>query len=36
YEGHTECHIEGDWLLLYRLPQGKVVFNRTGTHSDLF
>jgi mRNA interferase YafQ len=36
YEGYTECHVEGDWLLIYRLPEGKVIFTRTGTHSDLF
>jgi mRNA interferase YafQ len=36
YSGYTECHVEGNWLLIYRLPDGKVVFSRTGTHSDLF
>jgi mRNA interferase YafQ len=36
YEGYTECHVEGDLLLIYRLPEGKVIFSRTGTHSDLF
>jgi mRNA interferase YafQ len=35
YSGFTECHVEGDWLLVYRLPDGQVVFTRTGTHSDL-
>jgi mRNA interferase YafQ len=36
YSGYTECHIEGDLLLIYRLPEGKVIFTRAGTHSDLF
>jgi mRNA interferase YafQ len=36
YAGYTECHVEGDLLLIYRLPEGKVIFSRTGTHSDLF
>ena len=36
YSGYAECHVEGDWLLIYRLPDGKVVFYRTGTNSDLF
>lgn len=36
YDGYTECHIEGDWLLIYRLSAEKVLFARTGTHSDLF
>jgi mRNA interferase YafQ len=36
YEGWTECHIEPDWLLMYRIEDGIVHFDRTGTHSDLF
>jgi mRNA interferase YafQ len=36
YSGYTECHIEGDLLLIYRLSSEKVLFSRTGTHSDLF
>lgn len=31
-----ECHIEPDWLLVYRITNDSVVFERTGTHSDLF
>ncbi|GHV39186.1 hypothetical protein AGMMS49546_10830 [Spirochaetia bacterium] len=33
-----ECHIEGDWVLVYELDPAdrSVTFNRTGTHSDLF
>jgi mRNA interferase YafQ len=34
YEGLTDCHIEGDWVLLYRISDEKVVFYYTGTHSD--
>ncbi len=37
---HRECHIGGDFLLIYRLAEkGKnkmVVYVRTGTHSELF
>jgi mRNA interferase YafQ len=37
---YRECHIGGDFLLIYRLEDtGKtssVVFVRTGTHADLF
>jgi mRNA interferase YafQ len=35
---HGECHIEPDWLLIYKLvDEGRGVrFERTGTHSDLF
>jgi len=34
YEGLTDCHIEGDWVMLYRKSDDKVVFYYTGTHSD--
>jgi mRNA interferase YafQ len=38
--GHRECHIGGDFLLIYKLEEetrhGLVVFVRTGTHSELF
>ena len=38
---HRECHVGGDFLLIYRLdesaiPGGTVVFVRAGTHSELF
>ncbi len=40
WEGHRECHIGGDFLLIYRLddqpPSGIIVFARAGTHSELF
>lgn len=40
WDGHRECHIGGDFLLVYMLgvgaPPGQIVFVRTGTHSDLF
>jgi mRNA interferase YafQ len=38
YEGTLECHIEPDWLLIYEIDEElkKVLFHRTGTHSDLF
>ncbi|MEI6789890.1 MAG: type II toxin-antitoxin system YafQ family toxin [Myxococcaceae bacterium] len=31
-----ECHITPDWLLVYRLTDTHVSFERTGSHSDLF
>lgn len=31
-----ECHIEGDWLLIYKIEKGTLTLERTGTHSDLF
>jgi mRNA interferase YafQ len=38
---HRECHVGGDFLLIYRLDEaagkgGTIVFVRAGTHSDLF
>ena len=36
YKNHRECHIEPDWLLIYRLIAKEIHFVRTGTHSDLF
>ena len=38
YLGHRECHIQPDWLLIYRYDNDVLilVLTRTGTHSDLF
>ncbi|MGM9936241.1 MAG: type II toxin-antitoxin system YafQ family toxin [Candidatus Ornithomonoglobus sp.] len=38
YKGFRECHIEADWLLIYRIEKNQAVLvaSRTGTHSDLF
>lgn len=36
YAGRRECHVEPDWLLIYKLEASAVIFERTGTHSDLF
>ncbi len=38
YRGFRECHIEPDWLLIYRIEDGELelFLFRTGTHSDLF
>ena len=38
YAGFRECHVEPDWLLIYRVDGGELALFlfRTGTHSDLF
>ena len=38
YQGRRECHLAGDWLLIYKLEDDSVVvvFERTGSHSELF
>ena len=33
---HRDCHIEPDWLLLYKVIGDDLYLVRTGTHSDLF
>lgn len=36
--GYRECHIQPDWLLVYRIDGDLLILTlmRTGTHSDLF
>ena len=36
YVGRRECHIESDWLLIYKIEGSRLIFERMGTHSDLF
>ncbi len=37
WSGCRECHIQNDWLLIYKLvDEDKIYFERTGTHSELF
>ena len=38
YNGFRECHVEPDWLLIYRISQDalELFLFRTGTHTDLF
>ena len=38
WSGYRECHIEPDWLLLYKIERDEesLTLVRTGTHSDLF
>jgi mRNA interferase YafQ len=36
WKGRRECHIESNWLLIYKIEENRIIFERTGTHSDLF
>jgi len=36
YRDRRECHLEPDWLLIYKLQGDEIIFERTGKHSDLF
>ena len=31
-----DCHLEPDWLLIYKVDGDSLMLVRTGTHSDLF
>jgi len=33
---HRDCHIEPDWILIYKIDGDDLYLVRTGTHSDLF
>jgi len=38
YKDCWECHIQSDWLLIWRINEktNSMILIRTGTHSDLF
>jgi mRNA interferase YafQ len=36
YLGCRECHIEPDWLLIYKNSITELALIRTGSHSELF
>ena len=36
YIGRSECHIESDWLLIYKIDVDILIFERCGPHSELF
>ena len=38
FKGFRECHIEPDWLLIYKIYENQLILSleRTGSHSDLF
>jgi mRNA interferase YafQ len=36
WKGFRDCHIEPDWLLIYKIEKDSVIFAQTGTHSYLF
>ena len=36
FAGRRDCHIEADWLLIYRVDPDRIFFERMGSHSDLF
>jgi len=36
FKNGRECHVEPDWLLIYKLVGEEIIFERTGRQSDLF
>jgi mRNA interferase YafQ len=34
--GRRDCHIESDWLPIYKIDKPWLIFERMGSHSDLF
>jgi mRNA interferase YafQ len=36
WELHRDCHLEPDWLLLYKIDGDDLYLVRTGSHADLF
>jgi mRNA interferase YafQ len=36
WRGFRDVHIEPDWLLIYKITDNIIRFERTGSHTDLF
>jgi mRNA interferase YafQ len=36
WKHHRDCHIEPDWLLMYKIDANDLYLVRTGSHADLF
>jgi mRNA interferase YafQ len=36
WRGKMDCHVEGDWVLIYELVDDDLILHATGTHQDLF
>ena len=36
WKHHRECHVEPDWLMIYKLSEDEVYMARTGSHAELF
>jgi mRNA interferase YafQ len=36
WAGWRDCHVEPDWILIYKLSPDILTLGRTGSHSDLF
>jgi mRNA interferase YafQ len=36
WKAFRECHLQGDWLLIYQKTETELILVRTGSHSALF
>jgi len=36
WKGWWDCHVEPDWVLIFKATETELILGRTGTHSDLF
>lgn len=36
WKNHRDCHLEPDWILIYRISEDNLILERTGSHSELF
>jgi len=36
WSGSRDCHIEPDWILVYRTEGDVLYLERSGSHSDIF
>ncbi|MDJ0601584.1 MAG: type II toxin-antitoxin system YafQ family toxin [Crocosphaera sp.] len=36
WNGYRDCHIEPDWILIYKISESYLFLVRSGSHSDLF
>ncbi|MCC5790160.1 MAG: type II toxin-antitoxin system YafQ family toxin [Opitutales bacterium] len=36
WSGSRDCHVEPDWILIYRNNSDSLFLERSGSHSDLF
>ena len=36
WQGYRDCHLEPDWILIYKSAKNVLILERTGSHSELF
>jgi len=36
WKDHRDCHVEADWILIYRITTDDLYLERTGSHAELF